>query len=319
MRCAIAILLSVVTAAASAQSNYPSRIVRLIVPSSPGGGTDTTARIVSPKLSDTLGQQVVVENRAGASTLIGMEAVARSAPDGYTLLIGNSTMTIIPSTHKALSVDPVKDFAAVSQLVELPQILVSHPSFPGRTLKDLIALARQRPGAIDYAAGSYGGSGHLAMELLMHMAGLKVTYIPYKSGNAGLTDTLGGQVPLMMGSVLSILPHVRDGKLRAYGVTSPRRVSTAADIPTLAEGGVPGYQATQWFGIFAPAGTSSEIARKLHGAIISTLNDAGVRNQLLIDGAEAQPSKTPDEFALFVQAEIKKWAQVVKAAGISQQ
>lgn len=316
---ALAALLAAPTSSAWSQQDYPSRAVRLIVPSSPGGGTDTTARILSPKLSDALGQQVVVENRPGASTIIGMEAVTRSAPDGYTLLIGNSTMTIIPSTHRKLRVDPVRDFASISQVVELPQILVSHPSFPGKNVKELIALAKQRPGQIDYAAGAYGGSGHMAMELFLHMADIKVMYVPYKSGNAGLADTLAGQVPLMMGSVLSALPHARTGRLRAYGVTSPRRASGAPDIPTIAEAGVPGYQAIQWFGIFAPAGTPREVVVKLHTTVVGALQDPAVRKQLINDGAEPQSSKSPEDFSSFVRSEVSKWAKVVKDAGIRQQ
>lgn len=304
---------------AVAQNTYPIRPVRLIVPSSPGGGTDTTARILSPKLTELLGQQVIVENRPGASTIVGMEAVARSAPDGYTLLIGNSTMTIIPSTHKNPRIDPVKDFAAVSQVVELPQILVSHPSFPGKNVRELIALAKQRPGEIDYAAGGYGGGGHIAMELLLHMTGTRMVYVPYKSGNAGLVDTLAGQVPLMMGSVLSALPHIRTNRLRAHGVTSPRRASGVPDIPTIAESGVPGYKAIQWFGIFAPTGTAREIVAKLHVTLIQVLADPGIRKQLIRDGAEPQGSKSPEDFSTFVRNDVTNSATVVRNAGIKQQ
>jgi len=316
---ALGLKLVVAATSAVAQQDYPGRPIRLIVPSSPGGGTDTTARIVSPKSSELLGQQIIVDNRPGASTIIGMEAVARAAPDGYTLLIGNSTMTIIPSTHKKLRVDPVKDFAAVSQLVELPQILVSHPSFPAKNVKELIAIARQQPGQIDFAAGAYGGSGHMAMELFMHMAGIKIHYVPYKSGNAGLADTLSGQVPLMMGSVLSALPHVRSGRLRAYGVSGPRRSTGTPDIPTLAEGGVPGYKAVQWFGIFAPAGTPQPVVGRIHGVLLQTLQDPDIRKQLVSGGADPDPSKSPAEFAEFVQNEVRQWAKVVKTAGIKQQ
>jgi tripartite-type tricarboxylate transporter receptor subunit TctC len=318
-RLLVAALPAIAPAAADAQSNFPARAVHLIVPSSPGGGTDTTARILSPRLSAILGQSVVVDNRPGASTIIGMEAVARAAPDGHTMLIGNSTMTIIPSTHKKLLVDPVRDFAAVSQVVELPQILVAHPSFPAATVAALIALARQNPGRIDYAAGAYGGSGHLAMELFLHMAGIRVNYVPYKSGNAGLTDTLAGQVPLMMGSVLSVLPHVRVAKLRALGVTGAQRALGADDIPTLAQAGVAGYQATQWFGIFVPAATPREIVVKLHGVLVNAVKDAATRRQLMGDGAEPKPSKSPQDFSAFVQAEVIKWAQVVRIAGIKEQ
>ncbi len=308
-----------VTTVAWAQQDYPTRSVRLIVPSSPGGGTDTTARIISQKLGESLGQQVIVDNRPGASTIIGMEAVARATPDGYTLLIGNSTMTIIPSTHIKLRVDPVKDFSAISQVVELPQILVAHPSFPGKNVSELIAIAKQKPGQIDYAAGAYGGSGHMAMELFLFMAGIKVNYVPYKSGNAGLADSLSGQVQLMMGSVLSALPYVRTGRLRAYGVTGPERSSGIPDIPTIAESGVRGYKAVQWFGIFAPAGTSREIVTKLHGRLTNVLKDADIRKQLISSGADPQLSKSPEEFAAFVQGEVVQWAKVVKSAGIKQQ
>jgi tripartite-type tricarboxylate transporter receptor subunit TctC len=309
------------TSAASvfAQQEFPSRPLRLVVPSSPGGGTDTTARILSPKLTELFGQQVVVENRPGASTIIGMDAVARSAPDGYTMLIGNSTMTIIPSTHRDLRIDPVKDLAAVLQLTEVPLILVAHPSFPAKSFREFLAVARQQPGKIDYAAGAYGGSGHMAMELLLHTAGIKVVYVPYKSGNVGLTDTLAGQVPVMMGSMLSILPHVKSGRLRAYGVTGLRRVSTAPDIPTISEAGLPGYQAIQWFGIFVPASTPKEVVSRLYGAYSRAVGDPAVRKQLLTDGAEPHVSKSPEEFAAFVRGEVAKWAKVVKAAGIKQQ
>lgn len=312
-------LLSVAVTGASAQQDYPTRTVRLIVPSSPGGGTDTTARILSPLLTEGLGQQVVVDNRPGASTIIGMEAVSRAVPDGYTLLIGNSTMTIIPSTHKKLRVDPVKDFAAITQVVELPQILVGHPSFPGRNLKELIAIGRKQPGQIEYAAGAYGGSGHMAMELFLHTAKIKMLYVPYKSGNAGLSDTLSGHVVLMMGSVLSALPHVRTGRLRAYGVTSAARTSGAPEIPTLAEGGVPGYRALQWFGIFAPAGTPREIVEKLFRTVTAAAQDAGVRKQLINGGADPQLSKSPEDFGSFVKGEVAKWAGVVRDAGLKRQ
>lgn len=311
--------LALVAGTGAAQQDYPARPIRLVVPSSPGGGTDTTARIYSPKLSELFGQQVVVENRPGASTIIGMDAVARSAPDGYTMLIGNSTMTIIPSTHRKLPVHPVKDLAGVVQLTEVPLILVGHPSFPARNFREFVALAKQRPGGIDYAAGAYGGSGHMAMELLLHAAGIKVVYVPYKSGNVGLTDTLAGQVPVMMGSMLSILPHVKAGRLRAYGVTGLRRTSGAPDIPTIAEAGLPGYQAIQWFGIFVAAGTPKEIVARIHGAFARATEDPGVRKQLVNDGAEPHVSKSPEEFSAFVRGEVEKWAKVVKNAGMKQQ
>jgi tripartite-type tricarboxylate transporter receptor subunit TctC len=314
----LAAVLAATVSAALAQE-FPSRVLRLVVPSSPGGGTDTTARILSPKLTELFGQQVIVENRPGASTIIGMDAVARSAPDGYTMLIGNSTMTIIPSTHRDMRIDPVRDLTAVLQLTEVPLILVAHPSFPGKNFKEFLAVARQRPGKIDYAAGAYGGSGHMAMELLLNAANIKVVYVPYKSGNVGLTDTLAGQVPVMMGSLLSILPHVKSGRLRAYGVTGLQRVSTAPEIPTLSEAGLPGYQAIQWFGIFVPAGTPKEPVSRLFSAYSRAVGDPAIRKQLLSDGAEPHVSKSPEEFSAFVKNEVAKWARVVKSAGIKQQ
>jgi tripartite-type tricarboxylate transporter receptor subunit TctC len=305
--------------AALAQDAYPTRPVRLIVPSSPGGGTDTSARIIAPKMTELLGQQVVVENRPGASTLIGMEAVARAAPDGYTLLIGNSTMTILPSMRSKLSVDPIKDFAAINKVVETAQVLVTHPSLPARNLKDLLALAKSQPGRLNYAAGAPGGNGHLAMELLLSTAGVKITYVPYKSGNAGLVDTLSGEIPIMMGSILSVLPQVKTGRLRALGITSAKRANGASDIPTLAEAGLKGYEASQWFGLLSAAATPNAVVGKLHQVSTRALQDPQVRRRLVDDGAEPVSSASPDEFAAFMRAEVTKWAKVVKAAGITGQ
>lgn len=298
---------------------YPTRPVRLVVASSPGGGTDTSARIIAPKLSVLLGQQVVVENRPGAATLVGLEVVARSAPDGYTLLIGNSSMTILPSMSKSVRMDVIRGVTPITIAVSLPQILVSHPSLPAVTLKQLIAFARTRPGQLDYAAGSYGGHPHLCMELLIHMAGLKIIYVPYKSGNAGVVDVLAGHVPLMMSSVLTALPHVRNEKLRAYGVTTARRASGVPDVPTIAEAGVPGYEAAQWFGFFAPAGTPRDIIGRLHGDLMRVLKDPEVRKRFVADGAETAWSNSPEDFGALIRAEEAKWAKLVKDAGIKAQ
>lgn len=310
---------SLATTVACAQERYPTRPVRLIVPSSPGGGTDTSARIVAPKLSEYLGQQVVVENRPGAAAMIGTEAVARSAPDGYTLLMGASTTVIVPSIYRKIRYDAIRDFAPISLAVVLPQILVSHPSVPARTLKELIAFVRARPGQLDYAAGSIGGNPHMSMALFLTMSGLKVTYVPYKSGNAGLIDVISGQVPLMMASQLAAMPHVRSGRLRAYGVTGMKRSSGAPDIPTIAEAGVPGYESLQWFGLLAPAGTPREIVLRLHGLTVRALQDPEVGKRFTGDGAELAPSSSPEEFAAFMRDEMAKWAKVVKEAGIEPQ
>lgn len=317
--CVLGACFAAAAAGAGAQETYPARPVRLIVPSSPGGGTDTSARIIAPKLTEYLGQQIVVENRPGAAAMIGTEAVSRSVPDGYTLLMGASTTVIVPSIYKKIRYDAIRDFAPISRAVVLPQILVSHPSVPAKTLKELIVFARARPGQLDFAAGGIGGNPHMAMALFLTMTGLKIIHVPYKSGNAGLVDVLSGQVPLMMASLLAASPHIRNGRLRAYGVTGAKRVGSLPDIPTIAEAGVPGYEAIQWFGVLAPAGTPRDIITRLHGEVVRAVQDAEVRKRFMGDGAEPAPSGSPEEFAAFMRAEMAKWAQVVKDAGITPQ
>ena len=305
-----------------AQETYPIKPVRLIAASSPGGGTDTTARIISPKLTEQLGQQVVVENRPGAATMIGSEHVVRAAPDGYTLLIAPSPLVIIPSLYRNMRFDPIKDLAPVSKLIVIPQILVAHPSLPAKTLKELMALARARPGQLDYGAGAYGGHGHMSMALLLTMTGLNINFVPYRSGSAGVVETLSGEVPIMMGNVLSLLPHVRAGKLRAYGVSSAKRNSgtaALAEFPTIAEAGVPGYDSSQWFGVLAPAGTPRDIVVRLHRELGRVLNDAEIKKRFGIDGGEPDASASPEAFGTFLRADLVKWARVVKEAGIKQQ
>ena len=302
-------------ASAHAQS-YPVRPVRLVVPSSPGGGTDASARIVAPKLTELLGQQIVVENRPGASTMIGLEVTAKSPPDGYTLVMANSTMAILPSMNRKVRMDVIRGLAPVSLVASNPQILVAHPSLPAPTLKQLIALARAQPGKLDYASGGYGGNPHMCMELFLSMTKLKIVYVPYKSGNAGLVDVLAGQVPIMMASVLSALPHVRSGRLRAYGVTTAQRFSSVPDIPTIAEAGVPGYEATQWFGVLAPAGTPREVISRLHAELGRTVKEPDVRKRFVADGSDTVSSASPEEFAAYIKADEAKWAKVVKEAGL---
>ena len=306
-------------ATAHAQEIYPTKPVRLVVASSPGGGTDTTARIISPKLTEFLGQQVVVENRAGAATMIGSEHVVRSPPDGYTLLIAPSPLVIIPSLYRKLRFDPIKDLAPVSKLIVIPQILVGHPSVPAKTLKELMALARARPGQLDYGAGAYGGHGHMSMALLLTLTGLNINFVPYRSGSAGVVETLSGEVPIMMGNVLSLLPHVRAGKLRAYGVSSLKRTAALAEFSTIAEAGVPGYDSSQWFGVLAPAGTPRDIVVRLHRELGRVLNDAEIKKRFGIDGGEPDASASPEAFGAFLRADLAKWERVVKEAGIKQQ
>ncbi len=309
-----AALLLAASAVAHAQG-YPTRPVRLIVPASPGGGTDIAARMIAPKLSEHLGQQVVVDNRAGGNTIIGNELVARAAPDGYTLLMGISSLAIMPHIHAKIPYDAGKDYAPISQVVVMPNFLVSHPSLPARSVKELIAFARTRAGQLNYGAGGVGTNPHLAMELLLSMTGLKMVYVPYKGQGPALIDLLAGHVSVMMASIQSVLPHVKNGRLRAYGVTSTRRATVAPDIPTITEAGVPGYEVVQWFGVLAPANTPRDIIARLHAGIARAVQDHAIKERFISDGAETVGS-TPEEFAAVIRADLGKWSKLIKDAGI---
>ena len=303
------------TAAVTAQQPYPTRAIRLVVPSAPGGGTDITARIMAPKLSEYLGQQVVVENRAGAATMIGGELVARAAPDGYTLLMGISTLAINPAMYRKMAYDALKDFATISQVVTLSNVLVSHPSLPVKNLKELIAFARARPGEIHFASAGVGTNPHLSHELFLSMAGLRMVHVPYKGSGQGIIDVLAGHVPVMMPAVPTAITYIKAARLRAYGVSGAKRSSAAPEIPTIAEAGLPGYEATQWFGIVAPAGTPRAIVERWHRETVRTLKEPEVRERLVADGSDPVGS-TPEEFAAYLRAETQKWAKVVAAVGI---
>lgn len=300
---------------AQAQQNYPVRPIRLVVPSSPGGGTDITARIIAPKLGEYLGQQVVVENRPGAGTMIGGEVVARAAPDGYTLLMGISTLAINPAMYRKVPYDALKDFAPISQVVALPNVLVTHPSLPVKTVRELIAFAKPRPGQINFASAGVGTNPHLSMELFLSMTGVKMIHVPYKGSGQGVIDLIAGHVTVMTPSILTALGYVKDRRLRALGVTSAKRAGGAPDIPTIAEAGVPGYEAVQWFGVLAPAGTPRDIVSRLHKEIVRTVQTPDIRQKLVNDGADPVGS-LPEEFAAFIRSETAKWAKVAKAIGL---
>ena len=295
---------------------YPDHPVRLIVPSPTGGGTDTSTRIIAPKLAEYLGQQVVVDNRGGASGNIGAELVARAAPDGYTLLACIASHTSNPAVMKQVPYDFARDFAPISLTVTLPNVLVSHPSLPARNVKELIALAKARPGQLQFATGGIGANQHLAMELFLNMTALKMIHVPYKGVGPALVDVVAGHVPLMMGNILVALPQIRTGRIRAYGVTSDQRASGTPDIPTIAEAGVPGYAAVQWYGLMAPANTPKEIVAKLHAAVVRALQEPDIRKRFVEDGAEPTPSATPEEFGAFIRSELAKWAKVARDANI---
>jgi tripartite-type tricarboxylate transporter receptor subunit TctC len=266
-------------------------------------------------LTEYLGQQFIVENRPGATTTIGVNFVARSAPDGYTLLMGVSSLTINPHILKNVPYDVVKDLAPISLAVVAPNIMVAHPSLPARSVKELIAFAKARPGQLNFAAGGAGSSQHLAIELFLSMTGLKIIHVPYKGQGPALLDVMAGHVSLMMANVISALPQVKNGRLRAIGVTGSKRAIVAPDIPTIAEAGVPGYEVLQWYGVLAPANTPRDIIGKLHAATVRALQDPAVKERFLGDGGETV-GNTPEEFAAVIRSDLKKWGQVVKDAGI---
>lgn len=301
-----------------AQQNYPTKPVRIIVPSVAGGGTDSTTRLVTPKLDEFLGQRVVVDNRAGAGSIIGSEAVARAAPDGYTLLAGISSITIQPSMQKNLPFDVIRDFTPVSQFVVLPNMLVGHPSLQPKTVKELIAFARTRPGQLEFASAGTGSNLHLCMEMFLSMAGLQMVHVPYKGAGQAIADLTAGYVPFMITNMITGTRQVGAGKLRAYGVTSAQRSKAAPDIPTIAEQGVAGYEAVQWYGLMAPAGTPRDIIAKLHKGVVFALQDATVKERFLNSGADPV-GNTPEEFAVVIRNDMAKWAKVVKAAGLTPQ
>jgi len=295
---------------------YPTKPIRLVVPTAPGGGTDISARLIAPKLSEFLGQTVLVDNRAGGNTTVGNDFVAKSPPDGYTLLMGISSIAINPHTQLKMPYDVVRDFAPVSLVVTVPLVLVSHPSLPPRTLKELIAFSQARPNQLNYGTGSVGSNPHLAMELFLSMAGMKVTHVPYRGIGPAMTDLVGGHLHLMMANLLAALSHIKSGRARAFGMSTAQRSAVAPEIPTLAEAGVPGYEVSQWFGLIAPAGTPREIIGRLHTATVTALQDPQVKQRFLADGADTV-GNTPEQFGAVIRADLVKWAKVVKAANIT--
>jgi tripartite-type tricarboxylate transporter receptor subunit TctC len=301
-------------AGALAQS-YPTKPIRMIVAYPPGGGTDIVGRMVAQKLSENLGQTVVIDNRGGAAGNIGSEIAARSAPDGYTILMGNVAPNAINvSLYAKLGYDPVKDFEPVSLVASTPNILVVHPSLAVRSVADLVALARAKPATLNYPSAGLGSSSHLAGELFDSIAAVKMVHVPYKGGGPALTDLLGGQVQLMFATMPAAMPHVRSGKLRAIAVTSVRRSQAMPELPTIGET-LKGYDASTWYGVLAPARTPRVIVTALHGEIVKVLGVAETRDRLLAQGFEPVGS-TPGEFGAYIKSEISKWGRVIKAAGI---
>ena len=300
--------------AAHAQ-NYPAKPVRMIVPFPAGGATDIVARLVAQKLGDAIGQQVIVDNRGGAAGTIGSDLAAKSPPDGYTILIGtSSTHAIAQSLYAKLPYDSIKDFTPVVGIATATIVLSMHPSVPAKTVKELIALAKTRPDALSFASSGSGGVSHLVGEMFKAQAGIKMLHIPYKGDAPALADLVGGQVSLEFGTALSFLPYIQSGRLKALAVTSLKRSQVMPDAPTVAESGLKGFEALQWFGVFAPAGMRAEVVTRLNAEIVKILHTADMRERLTKLASEVM-ADTPEQFAAFQKAEILKWAKVVKDSG----
>jgi tripartite-type tricarboxylate transporter receptor subunit TctC len=304
------------TAGDAAARAYPEHPIRLVVPFPPGGGVDVVTRILALEMTEKTGQQVVVDNRAGAGGIIGTEIVAKSAADGYTLLMGNvATHAVNVNLHKKLPYDPLKDFAPVSRVAEVPEILVVHPSVPANSINELIALAKSKPGQLTFGSAGNGTPPHLAAELFKSMAGVNILHVPYKGTPPALADLLGGQITMIFSNILSALPLVKSGKLKALGVTSLKRSSVAPNVPTISESGLQGYQENSWYGVLAPAGTPAHVIAKLNGAIVQSLKVPAVLDRLAQQGAEIN-SSSPAEFREFIRAEIDKYAKIIKSSGV---
>ncbi|MGE8375000.1 MAG: Bug family tripartite tricarboxylate transporter substrate binding protein [Diaphorobacter nitroreducens] len=295
--------------------NFPTKPITMIVPFSAGGTTDILARIVGQGLTTELGQSVVVDNKPGAGGNIGGSLAAKAAADGYTLFMGTvGTHAINQSLYKKMPFDPVKDFAPLSRVATVPNLLVAHPSQPFKTVKELIAYAKANPGKITFGSPGSGASPHVSGELFKSMTGTDLLHIPYKGSAPAMTDLLGGQTSVMFDNMPSAIQHVRSGKLRPIAVTTAKRSPELPDVPTIAEAGVPGYEATSWFGMFAPAGTPKPVLDKLHAALIKVLNQADVKKKIAEQGGDVV-AETPAQFAAFIQAESVKWGKVVKESG----
>ena len=313
-----AFLLCALACGVAAAQPYPAKPVRMIVPSSPGGGTDIVARIVTPELSKRLGQQFVVENRAGAGTMIGIEVASKAAPDGYTLLMGLSTLAINSALYKKVPYDPVRDFAPITVAVSSGSIIVVHPSVPVKSIKELIAFARTRPGQMNYASAGTGTYPHMTMELFLSMAKLKMVHIAYKGTGPAMIDMLAGHTAVMAGTMVTTVPQIRAGRLRGLGITTTERNAAAPEIPTVAEAGLPGFESTQWYGLLAPANTSKDIVTRLHGEMVKILQQPDIKQRFAADGADPV-GNTPDQFAAYIKSELVKWETVARNAGIEKQ
>ena len=308
-------LLSVLCLMNFACAAYPDRPIRLIVSYPPGGGTDVTARQIVPMLSERLGKQVVIDNRAGAGSTLGTNLVAKATPDGYTLLMSDTTFGIVPGLYPKLPYDALRDFAPITQITSVPVALVVHPSLAANSVKELVALAKAKPGALNFGSGGVGTPVHMAGELLMVQAQIKMVHIPYKGAGPAFADLLGGQFQLMFPTLQSVVPHVKSGRVRLIAMTTEKRSPAFPEVPTVEESGIPGVIAVAWFGIHAPAGTPKAVIARLHDEAVKVVREPSIRDRFLADGADPVGS-TPDQFHKFVANKVGKWTKVVKASGI---
>lgn len=302
--------------ALAADGGYPQRPIRFVIPQSPGGASDTVGRVVAQRLSENFGQQFVIDNRPGATGNVGAELVKNAPADGYTMLLTAANLVTSPGLYQRVPFDPVKDFAPVSQLAQSPNAFIVHPSFAARTLKELIDIAKAKPGQIDFSSSGHASTQHLAGELLNFVAAIKLVHIPYKGGGPALIDLLGGRVPVMVSSLPSAIPHIKTGKARGLAVTGLKRSSAMPELPTVAEaGGFAGYDAVTWQGLVLPSATPAAVIARVSGATIKVLAMNEVKDRLLGLGYEPV-GNTPTEFASFIRAELERWPRVIKAAGI---
>ncbi len=311
---ALALLVGVMAFAADAQT-YPTKAVRLVVPFAAGGSTDIIGRTLAQKLNELWGQPVIVDNRAGGSTVIGTEIVAKAPPDGHTLLITPAPFTIVPSLATKLPYDPHKDFEPVTLINTTPLVIVVHPGVPAKSIKDLIALAKAKPGALNFGSSGTGGSNHLAGELFNAMAGVKMVHVPYKGNAPALTDLVGGHVDLVFNGLTSALPLIKSGKLRPLGMTSLKRAGALPDVPTVDEQGLTGFQAVAWNGLNAPGRTPKDIVAKLNADVLKVIRSPELMDKLRAEGSDPVGSSI-EQYAAFLREEIVKWAKVIKLANI---
>ncbi|HUP94609.1 MAG TPA: tripartite tricarboxylate transporter substrate binding protein [Burkholderiales bacterium] len=312
--CCAAGALAVSMTSADAQ-NYPTRPVRLIIPFSPGGAADVPGRILADRITHALGQQLVIENRPGAGSTIGAEAAAKAAPDGYTLFMISNTHFVSAALYKKLNYDSLNDYTPITQATSAPNILIIHPSLPAKNVKELIALARARPGEINYASSGNGSTQHLTGALFCKMAGINMTHIPYRGSGPVTADLLAGQVQVGFPGIAGMLSHIKSGRLRALGVTSAKRSPELPDVPTIAEAGVKGYEMVAWFGIAAPKGLPREIQTRLHGELTKILKTPDMHKSLRAVGQEVAFQERPEQFYDFMKIEAAKWAKVVQESG----